>query len=220
MALLVGAGFYVLAIGAVSYIAPWQGLLGKRFATAIAFEQATHSALLVRVILGISLVALFQVYNGNFVASTRLLFAFGRRGTVPRVFAKTHAANLTPWVAIVAVGGRNAGGAAAGGFAAGAGDGSGGDGVCAGMVCGLHFVFSGGDARGIASDCGSGNDSGGFAGADETGAAGAGTFQRRGVDCAGRMAGDWFAAAPACRESELKGVVYTFEGAKNGSQSE
>ena len=61
--------------------------------------------LLVRVILGISLVALFQVYNGNFVASTRLLFAFGRRGTVPRVFAKTHAVNLTPWVAIVAVAG-------------------------------------------------------------------------------------------------------------------
>jgi basic amino acid/polyamine antiporter, APA family len=105
MALLVGAGFYVLAIGAVSYIAPWQGLLGKRFATAIAFEQATHSALLVRVILGISLLALFQVYNGNFVASTRLLFAFGRRGTVPRVFAKTHPVNLTPWVAIVAVAG-------------------------------------------------------------------------------------------------------------------
>src|ERR1700751_6076215 len=31
MALLVGAGFYVLAVGAVSYIAPWQGLLDKRF---------------------------------------------------------------------------------------------------------------------------------------------------------------------------------------------
>src|SRR6202040_2856089 len=57
MALLVGAGFYVLAVGAVSYIAPWQGLLGKRFATAIAFEQGTHSVWLVRVILGISLVA-------------------------------------------------------------------------------------------------------------------------------------------------------------------
>ncbi len=105
MALVVGAGFYVLAIGAVSYIAPWQGLLGKRFATAIAFEQGTHSAWLARVILGISLVALFQVFNGNFVASTRLLFAYGRRGTVSRVFAKTHAVNLTPWVAIVAVAG-------------------------------------------------------------------------------------------------------------------
>ncbi len=103
MALLVGAGFYVLAVAAVSYIAPWQGLLGKRFATAIAFEQGTHSIWLVRLILGISLVALFQVFNGNFVASTRLLFAFGRRGTIATAFAKIHVVNLTPTVAIFVV---------------------------------------------------------------------------------------------------------------------
>ena len=103
MALLVGAGFYVLAIGAVSYIAPWQSLTGKRFATAIAFEQGTHSIWLVRLILGISLVALFQVFNGNFVASSRLLFAYGRRGTLAPAFAKIHAVNLTPSVAIFAV---------------------------------------------------------------------------------------------------------------------
>jgi amino acid transporter len=105
MALLVGAGFYVLAVGAVSYIAPWQGLLGKRFATAIAFEQGTHSTWLVRLILAISLVALFQVFNGNFVASSRLLFAFGRRGTIAPAFARIHAVNLTPTVAIFAVAG-------------------------------------------------------------------------------------------------------------------
>ena len=103
MAVLVGAGFYVLAVGAVSYIAPWQSLAGKRFATAIAFEQGTHSIALVRLILGISLVALFQVFNGNFVASTRLLFAYGRRGTLAPAFAKLHVVNLTPTVAIFAV---------------------------------------------------------------------------------------------------------------------
>jgi APA family basic amino acid/polyamine antiporter len=103
MALLVGAGFYVLAVGAVSYIAPWQSLLGKRFATAIAFEQGTHSAWVARLILGISLVALLQVYNGNFVASTRLLFAFGRRGTIPGVFAAVHVEHLTPTGAILGV---------------------------------------------------------------------------------------------------------------------
>ena len=100
MALLVGAGFYVLAVGAVSYIARWQDLLGKRFATAIAFEQATHSVWLVRLIFAISLVALFQVFNGNFVASTRLTFAFGRRGTLHPAFAKVHSQYLTPTVAI------------------------------------------------------------------------------------------------------------------------
>jgi len=35
-----GRWFYVLAVAAVAYVAPWQGLIGKRFATAIAFEQA------------------------------------------------------------------------------------------------------------------------------------------------------------------------------------
>ncbi len=103
MALLVGAGFYVCAVAAVSYIAPWQGLLGHRFATAIAFEHATHSAWLVRLIFAVSLVALFQVFNGNFVASTRLLFAFGRRGTLHPSFATVHRQYLTPTVAILGV---------------------------------------------------------------------------------------------------------------------
>ena len=103
MALLVGAGFYVLAIGAVSYIAPWQSLLGRRFATAIAFEQGTHSLWLVRLIFAISLVGLLQVFNGNFVASTRLMFAFGRRGTIPRKFAVVHANYLTPTIAILGI---------------------------------------------------------------------------------------------------------------------
>ena len=103
MALLVGAGFYVLVIGAVSYIAPWQGLLGQRFATAIAFEQGAHSVAIARVILAISLVGLLQVFNGNFVAATRLLFAYGRRRTISPVFAKVQPTYQTPTAAILAV---------------------------------------------------------------------------------------------------------------------
>jgi len=102
MALLVGAGFYVLVIGAVSYIAPWQGLLGQRFATAIAFEQGAHSVAIARVILAISLVGLLQVFNGNFVAATRLLFAYGRRRTISPVFAKVQPTYQTPTAAILA----------------------------------------------------------------------------------------------------------------------
>lgn len=103
MALLVGAGFYVLAVGAVSYIAPWQCLLGKRFATAIAFELGTHSIWLVRLIFAISLVALFQVFNGNFVASTRLVFAYGRRGTLHPALSAIHTRYLTPTIAILGI---------------------------------------------------------------------------------------------------------------------
>ena len=102
-ALLVGVGFYALTIGATSYVAPWQALLGKRFATAVAFEQATRSAWLTRVILAASLVGLLQCFNGNFVAATRMLFAFGRRGTIPGVFASVHTEHQTPVVAIAAV---------------------------------------------------------------------------------------------------------------------
>jgi len=103
MALLVGAGFYVLTVAATSYVVPWQNLLGKRFATAVAFEQATHTAWLSRVILAASLVGLLQCFNGNFVAATRMLFAFGRRGTIPGVFGSVHAEHQTPAVAIAAV---------------------------------------------------------------------------------------------------------------------
>lgn len=103
MALLVGTVFYVLAVGATSYIAPWQSLLGKRFATAVAFEQGTHSVWMARLVLGISLVGLLQVFNGNFVACTRLFFAFGRRRTIPGAFATVHATYQTPSVAIAVV---------------------------------------------------------------------------------------------------------------------
>jgi basic amino acid/polyamine antiporter, APA family len=105
MALIIGAGFYVLAVGAVAFISPWQGLLGKRFATAIAFGQGAHSTWIVRLILGVTLVGLLQVFNGNFVAASRLLFAFGRRHTIPRTFAKIHVKYLTPSVAIGGVAG-------------------------------------------------------------------------------------------------------------------
>src|SRR5216684_4482764 len=103
MAVLVGAGFYVLAVAAVSYVAPWQGLIGKRFATAIAFEQALGARWPVRLILAMALFGLFQCFNGNFVASSRLLFAYGRRGTIPPPFGEVHEKFLTPSVAILGI---------------------------------------------------------------------------------------------------------------------
>src|SRR5258708_27655702 len=85
-----GAGFYALCIIAVSYVAPWQSLLGKRFATAIAFEHALGAHWPVSLILVMAFFGLFQCFNGNFVASSRLLFAYGRRQTIPAVFVHVH----------------------------------------------------------------------------------------------------------------------------------
>jgi APA family basic amino acid/polyamine antiporter len=103
LALLVGAGFYALAILAVGYIAPWQGLLGKRFATALAFEQSLGARWPVRLILVMAFFGLFQCFNGNFVASSRLLFAYGRRRTIPGAFSCIHPKFQTPSVAIVGI---------------------------------------------------------------------------------------------------------------------
>ena len=103
LAIFVGAGFYVLSIVAVSYIAPWQTLLDKRFATAIAFEQALHARWPVRLILTLAVFGLVQCFNGNFVASSRLLFAFGRRGTIDARFGKIHEKFQTPSAAVVAI---------------------------------------------------------------------------------------------------------------------
>jgi amino acid transporter len=103
MALVVGAGFYVLAVAAVAYVSPWQGLLGKRFATAIAFEQALGARWPVRLILMTAMFGLFQCFNGNFVASSRMLFAFGRRRTIHPSFGTVHAEFLTPSVAVLGI---------------------------------------------------------------------------------------------------------------------
>src|SRR6266481_256058 len=103
MALLVGAGFYVLAVAAVAYVAPWQGLIGKRFATAIAFEQALGAQWPVRLIVIMAMFGLFQCFNGNFVASSRLLFAYGRRQSIPSIFGKVHEKFLTPNIAILGI---------------------------------------------------------------------------------------------------------------------
>jgi basic amino acid/polyamine antiporter, APA family len=103
LALGVGAFFYALCILAVGYIAPWQSLLGKRFATAIAFEHGLGKHWPIQLILVMSLFGLFQCFNGNFAASTRLLFAYARRHTVSPRFAKIHDRFLTPSSAIVAI---------------------------------------------------------------------------------------------------------------------
>ena len=103
LALGVGSLFYALSIVAVAYIAPWQSLLGKRFATAIAFEHGLGKHWPVQLILVMALFGLFQCFNGNFAASTRLLFAYARRGTVAPRFATIHAKFSTPSVSIIGI---------------------------------------------------------------------------------------------------------------------
>ncbi len=103
-AIIVGAVFYIIVIAAVGYVAPWQTLTHAPFMTAVAFERAMGSRWIVSVILSAALLSLFKVFNGNFVAASRLLFAMGRRGLVDPRLAEVHPRNQTPGVAILLVG--------------------------------------------------------------------------------------------------------------------
>jgi basic amino acid/polyamine antiporter, APA family len=57
----------------------------------------------VDLILTIAMFGLFQCFNGNFAASTRLLYAFGRNGTVNSRLARVHPRFQTPSNAVLAV---------------------------------------------------------------------------------------------------------------------
>ncbi len=103
-AILVGVAFYVIVIAAVGFVAPWRQLTGEPFMTAVAFERAVGSRWIVSVILSAALLSLLKVFNGNFVAASRLLFAMGRRGLVDRRLADVHPRNQTPAAAVVGIG--------------------------------------------------------------------------------------------------------------------
>jgi basic amino acid/polyamine antiporter, APA family len=103
-ALAVGAAFYVSVIAVVAYVRPWTSLTTHSFATAWAFERAFHARWIVGIIMAAAIASLVKVFNGNFVASSRVLFALGRKGLVQETFGAVHPANRTPALAIGGVG--------------------------------------------------------------------------------------------------------------------
>ena len=104
LAVVVGVLFYTAVIAAVALVHPWPALAAARFATAVAFERAFQTQWLVNLVLAAALVSLIKIFNGNFIAATRLLFALARRGFVERRFGHVHTTNLTPSVAVVCTG--------------------------------------------------------------------------------------------------------------------
>jgi len=105
LTIFVGLLFFWVVIGAVSYVAPWQSLnSNQQFPTAVAFERALHAHWIVVLIMGSALVALVQAFNANMVASSRLLFAMGRRNLLDPRMGRVHPRNQTPFLAIIAVG--------------------------------------------------------------------------------------------------------------------
>jgi APA family basic amino acid/polyamine antiporter len=104
--LALGAGicFYVIVIGVVSMVQPWQSLTKENFATAVAFQRAFGSRFISRLIMFGVLLSLLKIFNGNFLTSTRLLYAMGRRGLLESRLAHIHPEHRTPSVAVIFVG--------------------------------------------------------------------------------------------------------------------
>jgi amino acid transporter len=99
---VVGAAvFYVVVISATALVSPWHELVDQGLGPDTVFARAFGSTAIARLIIAGALLSLIKVFNGNFVAATRLLFALGRRDLAPQALGRVHPRYGTPAVAIV-----------------------------------------------------------------------------------------------------------------------
>src|SRR5438874_5567863 len=99
-ALVAGFVFYVLIIGVVTYVYPWQEIVSGHVRTEVAFERTFGSHAIAQLILFGAFLSLLKIFNGNFVAATRMLYAMGRRGLVIPALGYVDPVHGTPVVAI------------------------------------------------------------------------------------------------------------------------
>jgi amino acid transporter len=105
LALAVGTFFYVAVLAVVALLHPWQELQDTKFATLIAFREAFGWPWLVQLMMAGAVLSLFKVFNGNFLTTTRLLYAMGRRAQLSGVLGTVDDERQTPTAAILLVGG-------------------------------------------------------------------------------------------------------------------
>jgi len=103
VALLSGGVFYVVIVGVVAWVYPWTDLVRNHLGTDAAFARAFSTPWIARLVLVAAVLSLFKVFNGNFVAATRLLYALGRRGLVPSAVGVVNPTFGTPALAIALV---------------------------------------------------------------------------------------------------------------------
>jgi amino acid transporter len=99
-ALIAGFLFYVIIIAVVTYVYPWQEIVSGHVRTEVAFERTFGSHAIAQLILFGAFLSLLKIFNGNFVAATRMLYAIGRRNLVHPSLGQVHPAHGTPVVAI------------------------------------------------------------------------------------------------------------------------
>ncbi len=107
-ALVAGFLFYVVIIAVVTYVYPWQEIVTGHVRTEVAFERTFGSHAIAQLILFGAFLSLLKIFNGNFVAATRMLYAIGRRNVVHPALGRVHAVSGTPVVAITLMAGLTA----------------------------------------------------------------------------------------------------------------
>jgi APA family basic amino acid/polyamine antiporter len=99
-ALVAGFLFYVIIIGVVTYVYPWPEIVSGHVRTEVAFERTFGSHAIAQLILFGAFLSLLKIFNGNFVAATRMLYAIGRRNLVHPSLGRVHPTLGTPVVAV------------------------------------------------------------------------------------------------------------------------
>jgi basic amino acid/polyamine antiporter, APA family len=99
-ALTAGFLFYVIIIAVVTYVYPWREIVSGHVRTEVAFERTFGSHAIAQLILFGAFLSLLKIFNGNFVAATRMLYATGKRNLVHPSLGRVHAVHGTPIVAI------------------------------------------------------------------------------------------------------------------------
>jgi APA family basic amino acid/polyamine antiporter len=105
MALVGGFVFYAVVMIVVPWVFhPWQDIVTGHIGTEVAFERAFGAHWIAQIILIGAFLSLTKVFNGNFVAATRLLYGMGKRTLVHRSLAAVHPEHGTPKTAILLMG--------------------------------------------------------------------------------------------------------------------
>jgi amino acid transporter len=99
-ALVAGFLFYVLIVAVVTYVYPWREIVAGHVRTEVAFERTFGSHAIAQLILFGAFLSLLKIFNGNFVASTRMLYALGKRNLVHPALGRVDAVFGTPVAAI------------------------------------------------------------------------------------------------------------------------
>jgi APA family basic amino acid/polyamine antiporter len=99
-ALFAGFFFYVIIVWVVTYVYPWQEIVTGHVRTEVAFERTFGSHSIAQLILFGAFLSLLKIFNGNFVAATRMLYAMGKRALVHPALGRVHPVHGTPTVAI------------------------------------------------------------------------------------------------------------------------